>query len=179
MSYETLHAAVAPLYQSFGMDVGGPDEAADYLAVTDMVAFGLVANWTLRLLDEAEDNAPHVLERLGAFGHRVFEQIEAGYTCWLIQAVHSLGEPALLREVVRLGISATSWSQWQAEQAKLPVSQEFLDECVQTVVKLAWFKLSEEGDPDAYLAELTPASLVESLHAAMREQGAELGIPVL
>jgi hypothetical protein len=179
MSYKVLHAAVAPLYQSFGMDIGGPEEAADYLAVTDMVAFGLVANWTLRLLDEAEDEAPLVLERLGQFGQRVFEQIEAGYKSWLIQMVHGLDDAELLREVVRLGISATSWSQWQAEQANIPVTQEFLDECVQTVVKLAWFKLSEEGDPAAYLEGLTPGKLVESLHCAMREQGAELGIPVL
>jgi len=178
-SYRTLHAAVAPLYSSFGMDVGGPAEAADYLAVTDMVAFGLVANWTLRLLDESGDDAPDVLERLGAFGSCVFEQIEGGYKTWLIESVHGLKEPGLLREVVRLGISATSWSQWQAEEAGLPVTQDFLEECVQSVVKLAWFKLAEEGDPEAYLARVTPGGLIESLHEAMREQGADLGIPVL
>src|SRR5262249_36957701 len=127
----------------------------------------------------AEDEAPLVLERLGAFGHRVFEQIEAGYTSWLIQMVYGLGDADLLREVVRLGISATSWSQWQAEQANIPLTHEFLHECVQNVVKLAWFKLAEEGDPAAYQEGLTPGKLVESLHAAMREQGAELGIPVL
>jgi hypothetical protein len=177
--YSTLHAAVAPLYSSFGMDIGAPEEAGDYLAITDMVAFGLVANWLLRLLDESDDEAPDVLARLGPFGSVVFGEIEAGYKKWLIQSIHALDEPVLLREVVRLGISATSWSQWQAEEAGLPVTQEFLDDCVQTVVKMAWFKLTEEGDPAAYLAAVTPARLIESLHEAMREQGSELGIPVL
>jgi hypothetical protein len=161
------------------MDVGGPDEAAEYLSVTDMVAFGLVANWMLRLLDDAEDDAPFVLERLGPFGMSVFGQIESGYKTWLIDSVYKLRDPALLREVVRLGISATAWAQWQAEEAGLAVTREFLDECVQAVVKLAWFKLAEEGDPEAYRAALTPGALIESLHEAMREQGAELGIPVL
>ncbi len=178
-SYHTLHAAVAPVYSSFGMDIGAAEEAGDYLAITDMVAFGLVANWMLRLLDEADDEAPEVLARLGPFGSAVFGEIEAGYKRWLIQSVHELDEPGLLSEVVRLGISATSWSQWQAEEAGIPVTQEFLDDCVQTVVKLAWFKLAEEGDPEAYLAGVTPGRLIGSLHEAMREQGAELGIPVL
>jgi hypothetical protein len=178
-SYLKLHAAVAPMYASFGMDVGGPDEAADYLAVTDMVAFGLVANWLLRLLDEADEESHEVLARLGPVGSEVFDQIEAGYTAWLIETIHRLGDHGLLKEVVRLGISAMSWAQWQAEEASLSVTRELLDECVQDVVKLAWFRLAEAEKVEEYLASLTPAKLVQPLHEAMREQGAELGIPVL
>ena len=179
MSYESLHAAVVPVFGAFGMDIGGPEEALDQLAVTDMVAFGLLANWMLRLLDAAEGGSKAALARLGPFGQKMRRQIERGYKKWVMEIVHGLRDAALLREVVRLGVSAMSWAQWQAEQAAVPMSQEFLDESVQDIVKQAWFALSEEGDPDEYLASLTPARLVESLHAAMREQAAGLGIPVL
>lgn len=179
MSYETLHAAVKPVFESYGMELGGPEESEDFLTITDMVAFGLVANWFLRLLDTAEDDAPAVVERLGSFGRRLSDQIEGGYDTWLMQTMHELREPALLREVIRLGINGTSWAQWQAEQAKHPMTEAFLDDCVQTMVKRAWFRLSEEGDPDEYLATITPARMIGSLHDALQEDAAGFGIPVL
>ena len=179
MRYEKLHAAVLPAFGAFGMDIGGPEEALDQLAVTDMVAFGLLANWMLRLLDAAEGGSRAVLARLGTFGQQMRRQIERGYKKWVMEIVFDTGDKELLREVVRLGVSAMSWSQWQAEQASIPMTQEFLDDCVQDIVKQTWFALSEDGEPDEYLESLTPARLVESLHVAMRSQAAGLGIPVL
>jgi hypothetical protein len=179
MSYERLYAAVAPVFESYGMEMAGPDESYDFLTVTDMIAFGLVANWFLRLLDAAEGDAKAVVRRLGPFGGRLADQIERGYDTWLMQTLHDLKEGALLGEVIRLGINGTSWAQWQSEAAKVPMTEAFLDECVQTMVKTTWFEVAEGSDIEAYLKTITPARMIASLHETIGRQARELGIPVL
>jgi hypothetical protein len=179
MSYERLYAAVAPVFESYGMEMAGPEESYDFLTVTDMIAFGLVANWFLRLLDAAEDEARAVIHRLGPFGGRLAEQIERGYDTWLMQTLHDLDDVPLLREVIRLGINGTSWAQWQSEAAKVPMTEAFLDECVQTMVKTTWFEVAEGCDIEAYLQTITPARMIGSLHETIGRQARELGIPVL
>ncbi|MGL4554050.1 MAG: hypothetical protein ACRC33_23050 [Gemmataceae bacterium] len=179
MSYETLYAAVAPVFESYGMEMAGPEESHDFLTVTDMVAFGLVANWFLRLLDAAEDDARAVIHRLGPFGGRLAEQIERGYDTWLMETAYEVRDGELLGEVIRLGINGTSWAQWQAEAAKVPMTEAFLDECVQSMVKTTWFEVAEGCDVEVYLEEITPARMLGSLHETIGRQARELGIPVL
>lgn len=179
MSYERLYAAVAPVFESYGMDMAGPEESYDFLTVTDMVAFGLVANWFLRLLDAAEDDARSVIRRLGPFGERLAEQIERGYDTWIMETAWRIDDPDLLAEVIRLGINGTSWAQWQAEAAKVTMTEAFLDECVQAMVKTAWFELAEGSDVGDYLRRITPGRMIGSLHGTITAQAHDLGIPVL
>lgn len=179
MSYETLYAAVAPVFESYGMEMTGPEESYDFLTVTDMVAFGLVANWLLRLLDAAEDDARAVLRRLGPFGAALARQIEAKYDTWIMQTLYDLDERDLLREVIRLGINGTSWAAWQAEAAQITMTEAFLDECVQTMVKMTWFEVAEEAIIEDYLKNITVQRMLEALHETISRHAQDLGIPVL
>jgi hypothetical protein len=179
MIQDRLYAHLAPVFESYGMELRDPERSFEFLVVTDMVAFGLVANWMLRLLDAAEDDAHIVLDRLGPVAARIAHQIEHGYDTWLMQLLVEENEPALLRQVIRLGINGTSWSQWQAESARLRMSESFLDECVHSMVKTTWFELAEGSDIEAYLETLTMSRLVATLHDTITRQAGDLGIPIL
>lgn len=179
MTYEQLYATLAPHCESLGMEMRGPEEAFEFLTVTDMVAFGLVANWLLRLLEAADDDARTVLERLGPVGARIAAQIERDYDTWLMQLLVEENEPALLREAIRLGINGTSWAQWQGDAARLRMNESFLDECVQTIVKTTWFELAEADEVETYLGTLTPMRLLSRVHDTIARQAHDLGIPVL
>jgi hypothetical protein len=179
MSEEELYASLAPAFAELGVPLPEPDQAHDFLALTDMMAFGLVANWLLRLLEAADLQAGQVLRRLGRIGQRLREQIESRYRVWLLQIALEEGEPAFLRELIRLGINGMAWAHWQAEAARLRIDESFLDECVQTLVKFTWFELAESDATTDYLATLTPLLLVQRLQTTLQRQAQELGITLL
>ncbi|MFQ3591713.1 MAG: hypothetical protein SNJ82_00790 [Gemmataceae bacterium] len=179
MTYEQLYDQLAPSFAQLGIALRGPEESHDFLAVTDMIAFGLVANWMLRLVEAADTQAEAVLSGLGPVGQRLREQIEQNYDTWLMQVVVEQRQPTLLQEVIRLGINGTAWVQWQAEAARLRINESFLDECVQTVVKITWFELTEADQLEEYLATLSIQRLVERVQETLQRQACELGIAML
>ena len=179
MTDDELYASLAPTFAELGVPLPDPDQARDFLALTDMMAFGLVANWLLRLLEAAELQAGQVLRRLGRIGQRLREQIESRYRIWLMQIALEEGETVFLREVICLGLNGMAWAHWQAEAARLRLDESFLDECVQTLVKFTWFELAESDATADYLARLTPVRLVQSLQATLQRQAQHWGIALL
>jgi hypothetical protein len=179
MSYETLYAAVAPVFESYGMEMTGPEESYDFLTVTDMVAFGLVATGCCVCLTLRRTTLAAVLRRLGPFG--------AGPGPADRSEIRHLDHANPLRSRRKgssprgysSGINGTSWAAWQAEAAQITMTEAFLDECVQTMVKMTWFEVAEEAIIEDYLKNITVQRMLEALHETISRQAQDLGIPVL